>query len=198
MRDLSIRGSGDILGGEQAGFIDTVGFDMYMKILQEAIDEKRGTVKEEKEVPVQNIAVDGYIPKDYVESDIEKLNLYQRIYNAKVLTQIEALEVELKDLYGTLPREVRNIVLKRKYEILCTHPFIEEAKDEGDYIKIALTPTFSSTLQGDKLFELVNRLFTKPKFKFVNNSIVILIPTSKPWLTGAVELLSEFNNQYKL
>lgn len=196
MRDLSIRGSGDILGGEQAGFIDTVGFDMYMKILQEAIAEKQGTVKEEKEVPVQNISVDGYIPKDYVESDIEKLNLYQRIYNAKVLTQIEALEVELKDLYGTLPREVRNIVLKRKYEILCTHPFIEEAKDEGDYIKIVLTSSFSAKLEGDKLFELVNRLFTKPKFKFVNNSIVILIPTSSPWLTGAVELLSEFNNQY--
>ncbi|MEE0966487.1 MAG: hypothetical protein U0L85_05480, partial [Bacilli bacterium] len=93
-------------------------------------------------------------------------------------------------------REVRNIVLKRKYEILCTHPFIEEAKDEGDYIKIVLTSSFSAKLEGDKLFELVNRLFTKPKFKFVNNSIVILIPTSSPWLTGAVELLSEFNNQY--
>mgnify|MGYP000520786346 CR=1 FL=1 len=50
MRDLSIRGSGDILGGEQAGFIDTVGFDMYMKILQEAIDEKTGEKKEEQEV----------------------------------------------------------------------------------------------------------------------------------------------------
>lgn len=195
MRDLSIRGSGDILGGEQAGFIDTVGFDMYMKILQEAIDEKTGVKKEEKDVPVQNIHVDGYIPENYVESDIEKLNLYQRIYNAKHLTQIEALEVELKDLYGTLPREVRNIVLKRKYEILCTHPFINEVKDEGDYIKITLTSEFSSKLQGDQLFEMVNRLFTKPKFQFVQNCIVILIPTDKPWLSGAVELLTELNSK---
>ncbi len=63
MRDLSIRGSGDILGGEQAGFIDSVGFDMYMKILQEAIDEKTGEKPEEKEVPIQNINIEGYIPE---------------------------------------------------------------------------------------------------------------------------------------
>ena len=196
MRDLSIRGSGDILGGEQAGFIDTVGFDMYMKILQEAIDEKRGVVNEvEKDIPVQNLHVDGYIPENYVESDIEKLNLYQRIYNAKHLTQVESLEVELKDLYGTLPREVRNIVLKRKYEILCTHSFIDSVIEEGNAIKITLTSHFSSRLRGDWLFELVNRLFTKPKFKYVNNSIIIYIPTINQWLAGAVELLSELNKR---
>lgn len=196
MRDLSIRGSGDILGGEQAGFIDTVGFDMYMKILQEAIDEKRGIVPtEEKEVPIQNIHVDGYIPENYVESDIEKLNLYQRVYNAKELKHVESLEVELKDLYGTLPREVRNIVLKRKYEILCTHSFIESVIEEGNTIKITLTSHFSSRLRGDWLFDLVNRLFTKPKFKYVNNCIIIYIPTINNWLAGAVELLSELNKR---
>ena len=89
MRDLSIRGSGDILGGEQAGFIDSVGFDMYMKILQDVIDEKTGEKKEQKEVPVQNINVDGYIPENYVESDIEKLNLYQRVYQSQHLIAIE-------------------------------------------------------------------------------------------------------------
>ncbi len=196
MRDLSIRGSGDILGGEQAGFIDTVGFDMYMKILQEAIDEKTGNTSNEKEVPVQNIKVDGYIPENYVESDIEKLNLYQRVYNAKHLTQIDALEVELKDLYGTLPREVKNIVLKRKYEILSVQPFIESAKEEGQYLQIVLTPDFSSTIKGDELFETVNRLFEKPKFQYVRNSIILLLPTTANWLIPTVELLSELNNQF--
>lgn len=193
MRDLSIRGSGDILGGEQAGFIDTVGFDMYMKILQEAIDEKTGEKKEEKEVPVQNIQVEGYIPENYVESDIEKLNLYQRIYKAQHISQMISLEKELKDLYGTLPREVLNIVLKRKYEILCTQPFIDSVKEDGQYVQLMLTEQASSHIPGDQLFELVNRLFTKPQLKYMKNEIVILIPTQGHWLPHAIELLNELN-----
>lgn len=191
MRDLSIRGSGDILGGEQAGFIDSVGFDMYMKILQEVIDEKTGENKEEKEVPVQNIKVDGYIPENYVESDIEKLNLYQRIYQAQHMTQIQSLENDLKDLYGTLPREVNNIVLKRKYEILCTEPFIDQVKEVDGKIQVMLTQEFSSHIEGDKLFELVNRLFDKPMFKYMKNEIVLILPTEGQWLSLAIELLNE-------
>ncbi|MFR7590975.1 MAG: transcription-repair coupling factor [Longibaculum sp.] len=195
MRDLSIRGSGDILGGEQAGFIDTVGFDMYMKILQEAIDEKTGEKKEEKEVPVQNINVEGYIPENYVESDIEKLNLYQRVYKAQHLSQMSALENELKDLYGTLPREVNNIVLKRKYEILCTEPFIDQVKEAADHVEIMLTQEFSSHIEGDQLFELVNRLFKKPQLKYIKNEIVIIIPTEGHWLPLAIELLNELKKK---
>lgn len=191
MRDLSIRGSGDILGGEQAGFIDTVGFDMYMRILQEAIEEKTGEKKEEKEVPVQNVNVDGYIPENYVENDMEKLNLYQRIYKAQHLTQLQSLEKELKDLYGTLPREVNNIVLKRKYEILCTQPFIDEVKDAGGHVQIMLTQEFSAHIAGDQLFELVNRLFDKPQLKYIKNEIVILIQTIGQWLPHTIELLNE-------
>jgi len=191
MRDLSIRGSGDILGGEQAGFIDSVGFDMYMKILQEAIEEKSGTKKEEKEVPTQNINVDGYIPENYLESDIEKLNLYQRVYKAQHLTQIESLEKELKDLYGKLPREVNNIVLKRKYEILCTKPFIESSQEIMGNVHLCLTPESSARIAGDKLFELVARLFGKPQLKYVKNCIVIIIPTQGHWLVPAIELIFE-------
>ncbi len=191
MRDLSIRGSGDILGGEQAGFIDSVGFDMYMKILQEVIDEKTGETKEEKEVPVQNVKVDGYIPENYVESDIEKLNLYQRIYQAQHITQINSLERDLKDLYGTLPREVNNIVLKRKYEILCTEPFIDQVREVGDKIQLMLTQEFSAQVAGDKLFELVNHLFTKPTFKYMKNEIVLILPTVGNWLPLTIELLNE-------
>ncbi len=197
MRDLSIRGSGDILGGEQAGFIDSVGFDMYMKILQEAIDEKTGEKQENKEVPARNIQVEGYIPENYVESDIEKLNLYQRIYQAQHLTQIVSLEKDLKDLYGTLPREVSNIVLKRRYEILCTESFVDQVKEESDHVEIMLTADFSSRLAGDWLFELMMRLFKKPQIKYIKNEIVIIIPTTQNWLSLAIELLNELKTVYE-
>ena len=191
MRDLSIRGSGDILDGEQAGFIDSVGFDMYMKILQDVIDEKTGEKEEEKEVPTRNINIDGYIPENYVESDIEKLNLYQRIYQAQHINQIVSIEHDLKDLYGKLPREVNNIVLKRKYEILCTEPFIDSVKEIEGKTQLTLSQEFSSHVEGDRLFELVNRLFKKATFKFMMNKIVIIIPAEGSWLPLAIELINE-------
>ena len=80
------------------------------------------------------------------------------------MNQMLSLEKELKDLYGTLPREVNNIVLKRKYEILCTEPFIDEVKEVDNKVHIMLTQDFSSKVPGDKLFELVNRLFKKSRF----------------------------------
>lgn len=196
MRDLSIRGSGDILGGEQAGFIDSIGFDMYMKILQDAIKEKTGEKEETKEVPTHNINVDGYIPKDYVESDIEKLNLYQRIYKSQTLQEMASLEQELHDFYGALPREVNNIVLKRKFEILCTEPFIDQVKEQPDHFQIMLTQDFSSVIQGDLLFELVNRLFKKPILKYMKNEIVLMIPTTGHWLELSIELLFELKKWY--
>ncbi len=194
MRDLSIRGSGDILGGEQAGFIDTVGFDMYMKILTEAIKEKGG-IKEEKEtvIPNQNVNVSGYIPENYVENDIEKLNLYQRIYHAKTLNEMKKLEEELKDMYGKLPREVENIVLKRQYEILCTSSFIEDVQDQGDFVSLKLSADFSLNVKGDELFALIHRLFKKPQIKYAGGHIVILIPTIGQWLSYAIELINELN-----
>ena len=127
MRDLNIRGAGDILGEEQAGFIDTVGFDMFMRILQESIDEKTGKVKEEeKEVPTTSVSVDAYIPEAYVNSDLEKLRLYQQLHQANSLEQLEATKSEFTDLYGKLPREVNNLVLKREFDILATHDTIEK------------------------------------------------------------------------
>ncbi len=197
MRDLSIRGSGDILGGEQAGFIDSVGFDMYMKILQEAIDEKMGEVTEEEDIPVQNVQVNGYIPQDYIESDMEKITLYQKIYQAQHMVQMESIEKELRDLYGRLPREVKNIVQKRKYEILCCEPYIDEVKDINGNIHIMFTQDFSSHVQGDKLFELVNQYFEKPQLRYIKNEIVIIISTKKKWLDQTVDFLFAVRDLYE-
>ena len=132
-----------------------------------------------------------------MESDIEKLNLYQRIYQAQHMNQILSLEKDLKDFYGTLPREVNNIVLKRKYEILCTEPFIDEVKEVGNQIQVMLTQEFSAHVAGDELFELVNRLFKKASFKYMKNEIVIMLPTEGHWLSLAIELLNELKKMNK-
>ena len=191
MRDLSIRGSGDILGGEQAGFIDSVGFDMYMQILEEAINEKKGNMEKKKEVPTQNINVNGYIPENYLESDMDKLNLYQRIYKATKMDEIMQLETELKDLYGTLPQEVDNIVLKRKFEILCSEAFIQSVQEVGDQLQLTFTQDFTIHVEGDKLFELINRLFNRPEIKYSHSTLVLCVKTEGDWLPMMLEFLNE-------
>lgn len=191
MKDLSIRGSGDILGGEQAGFIDTVGFDMYMKILQEAIDEKQGHVNKEKEVPATNVKVDGYIPENYLDSDMEKLELYQRIYHANKLSSLKEVEGELKDLYGVLPREVANIVEKRHFEILASDKIVDHVDDSPKGLTITFSQDYTRHADGEKLFTLSNRLFKKSQLSFTDGAISIVIADDVNTVNYATEFLTE-------
>lgn len=183
MRDLSIRGSGDILGGKQAGFIDSVGFDMFMKILQDSLLEKQGKeveeVKEEKHV---SIHVDGYIPEDYVSSDMEKLELYQRLDEANTLIELEQLEDEFLDYYGKLPEEIHVLIEKRKLDIFSNSEEIDSIEDNKKQMQITLSKDYCSKVQGDKLFEIANRLFEKPEFRFVQGKIMIALSKNKKWL----------------
>lgn len=190
MRDLAIRGSGDILGGQQAGFIDTIGFDMYMRILQDALDEKTGKKTEpEEEIESVNINVDGYIPHNYVDSDMEKLELYQRLERIKTLKGIEHITDEFKDFYGKLPKEVQTLIDKRKFDILSNSKYVESIEDVLDNIKIVFSQTFSEVVDGNEMFVLVNTSFPNARFKTINKKITLTLPKSKGWLQHSNELL---------
>ena len=190
MRDLAIRGAGDILGGTQSGFIDSIGFDMYMKILQEAVNEKMGKVNEEKEIKSVNVNVDGYIPHDYVSSDIEKLELYQRLDQAKTIVAIDHLKSEFIDYYGKLPKEVAVLIEKRKLDILANSEIIEDIVEVKGKMQVTFTKQYSKELKGDQLFELVNRLFTRPGFKQSGGQVMLLLPKSDQWLERVNQLIS--------
>src|SRR5574339_1132895 len=118
MRDLDIRGAGNMLGGEQSGFMAEIGFEMYQKILNEAIRELKRTefkelFKEEisrKEDFVQDCTIDTdleiLIPDDYVESITERLSLYQRLDDSETEEDLEKMRQELTDRFGALPPQV--------------------------------------------------------------------------------------------
>ena len=196
MRDLAIRGSGDILGGTQSGFIDSIGFEMYMKILQDAINEKMGKIEttEEKEIKSVNVKVDGYIPHDYVSSDIEKLELYQRLDNVKTIPGVDHLKSEFIDYYGKLPGEVVTLIEKRKLDILASSDIIENLTEVKGEMEITFTKDYSQKVKGDQLFELVNRLFTRPKFSQLASKIVLILPKGDQWLERINQLITMLNN----
>ncbi|HWR32643.1 MAG TPA: transcription-repair coupling factor [Chitinophagaceae bacterium] len=121
MRDLDIRGAGNMLGGEQSGFMAEIGFEMYQKILDEAIRElKRSDFKElfKEEIAkqddfVQDCTVDTdleiLIPDDYVESITERLSLYQRLDNCETEEELTGMKTELEDRFGALPQQVEDL-----------------------------------------------------------------------------------------
>ncbi len=123
MRDLDIRGAGNLLGGEQSGFMAEIGFEMYQKILDEAIRElKRTDFKElfKEEIAnqddfVQDCTIDTdleiLIPDDYVESITERLSLYQRLDNCETEDDLAAIKDELKDRFGPVPQQVEDLFI---------------------------------------------------------------------------------------
>ena len=110
MRDLEIRGAGNILGPEQSGFLMSVGYDLYLKLLEEAVLEERGEKVQRTEEVCADLAVSANIPERYVSSPEQRMDLYRRI--ARIRTEEDADDVvdELVDRYGDPPRAVNNLV----------------------------------------------------------------------------------------
>ena len=114
MRDLEIRGAGNLLGKEQHGFVTEVGFNLYCRLLEEAIKELReegeGREKKKDINPVINIKIDAYIPKIYIPNLEQRVLFYKKLAEIKDLEGLEKAKEELRDRYGLYPQEVRNLL----------------------------------------------------------------------------------------
>jgi transcription-repair coupling factor (superfamily II helicase) len=120
MRDLEIRGAGNILGAEQSGFIVNVGFDMYCRLLDEAVRELKGVTHEEAEPARVSTDLDAYLPESYVPDRAEKVKLYKKLADANELGEIAGIEEEIRDRFGALPIEGQRLVDLRRLRVLAT------------------------------------------------------------------------------
>lgn len=161
LRDLSIRGAGDILGAEQAGFIDDVGIDMYMSLLEETIKEKSIDKKETKKVvkapPV--LQLDSYVPIEFASEDANKFEIYKDIEKVKTLESLFELETKIKDNYGKIIRPVMLLLEKKKIDLLSTEDCFDNINENKDYIDVVLSEKFSKINGiGIDLFDIVNNI----------------------------------------
>lgn len=161
LRDLSIRGAGDILGAEQAGFIDDVGIDMYMSLLEETIKEKSTDKKETKKVvkapPV--LQLDSYVPIEFASEDANKFEIYKDIEKVKTLESLFELETKIKDNYGNIIRPVMLLLEKKKIDLLSTEDCFDNINENKDYIDVVLSEKFSKINGiGIDLFDIVNNI----------------------------------------
>ncbi|HXK97162.1 MAG TPA: transcription-repair coupling factor [Limnochordia bacterium] len=118
MRDLEIRGAGNILGPEQHGFITSVGFELYCKLLEEAIEKLKGKAKQQIPDPVLDLQVDAYIGDRYVPDPKQKVELYKKLAAVQTLEDADELALEIEDRFGELPDPVRNLVLATRIKVL--------------------------------------------------------------------------------
>jgi transcription-repair coupling factor (superfamily II helicase) len=120
MRDLEIRGAGNLLGAEQSGHIAAVGFEMYLTLLEEAVAAARGEPEERREERpvIVELTLDAYLPPGYVMDEIERVNLYRRASGLGSLAEVEDLAEELVDRFGALPEPARNLLGLSRVKLL--------------------------------------------------------------------------------
>lgn len=196
LRDLTIRGAGDMLGPKQAGFIDTIGMDMYIEMLNDAIQESRGEKVEVEEVEMKkaNVKIDAYIPETFEQEDYEKITLYQRMDNIMTKRELLSMQEEIIDTYGKLPKAVEMLFEKKKLDIMINEPHVDTFKENKQNIEIVFTKEWSDSIDGVKLFEKITTLSTDIKITYQNQKIAACLPKSNKYLPLLIEFISITQN----
>ncbi|NBC04561.1 MAG: transcription-repair coupling factor, partial [Bacteroidetes bacterium] len=161
MRDLDIRGAGDILGAEQSGYISDIGFELYTKILDDAVRELKETEysalfkHEEKKIDYPDTKVEfdlsAYLENSYVQDSVERLNLYRKLSEVENLEQIDGWKDELEDRFGDLPDSGINLMKAAKIKLLASRLFFKKVTVRSDRMWL-LCPKNESDL-GDHFYD---------------------------------------------
>ena len=138
MRDLEIRGAGNLLGAEQHGHMEAVGYDLYCKMLNEAVKQLKGEELPEDFETTVELPLDAYIPASYIKSEAQKLNIYKRI--AGIENEEESLDMleELIDRFGDPPKAVENLLTVSALRALAHRVYVKEIAQKGDSIRFVM------------------------------------------------------------
>ncbi|MBR9758230.1 MAG: transcription-repair coupling factor [Algicola sp.] len=175
MKDLEIRGAGDLLGGEQSGFINDIGFDTYQKILNEAIEELKENefkelYKDDKKPKqyVKDVTIDSdfelLFPDDYVNNIAERLNLYTKLNELKTETELQTFEKEIIDRFGEQPTQVADLFNSVRIKWLAEHIGLEKVvMKKGKLIGYFITDQQSGFYQSNAFTKVLKFVQTHPK-----------------------------------
>jgi transcription-repair coupling factor (superfamily II helicase) len=154
MKDLEIRGAGNLLGGEQSGHIAGVGFDLYVRLVGEAVADFRGEEAEQFVEVKVDLPVDANLPLDYLPGERLRLEAYRSLASANTDAEVHAIRLELLDRYGPIPLEVDNLLAVARFKVVCRKFGITEVSLQGQSIRF--TPVLlpeSAQLRLERLYE---------------------------------------------
>ncbi len=193
-RDLMIRGAGDILGPEQAGFIDSIGLDMYIKLLNEAVQEKlTGEIEQPIEANI-SLSIDAYIPTSFA-NDSDKIEIYQEILTAPSLEALARIKARTRDIFGKLPDEVNKLFVKRNIDLLKEDAKVAKMIENPNNIELVLAKDYINIRGiGNILFESMIPYLKTIKVSYIKNEFKIFIFKNKGWLDTLEAILMSLTN----
>ena len=157
MRDLSIRGAGNLLGAEQHGFINSVGFDMYNDMLTKAVKEIRGEQEQAAHEPAMEISVEAYLPEFYVKDAAQRIAMYKKFKYVHSPAGANDLEEELEDRYGDLPDPVRNLLDITRMKSYAVQYGMESISQQGVYTFVRIPRTAAAGINHSLLSVLAKQ-----------------------------------------
>jgi transcription-repair coupling factor (superfamily II helicase) len=174
MRDLEIRGAGNLLGAAQSGFIASVGFDTYCELLAEAIAERRGAPAslEERREAVIDVKIDAFIPNDYISQVSQKIAVYQQLAKARTETEVQEVEAGVRDRFGPFPEPLRNLVELTKLRAIALEKSVTRVVVDENRLTFGVGSGFQLHPQAIPKFASL----TKNHFRFSDGSIVVELP----------------------
>ncbi|MDP5276948.1 transcription-repair coupling factor [Chengkuizengella axinellae] len=202
MRDLSIRGAGNLLGAEQHGFIASVGFDLYSQMLADEISKKKAVLHGEviestKEIITQiDIGIDAYIPPEYIYDSMQKIEIYKKVASIRELDEVTDLFDELIDRFGDIPDAVANLLAVAKLKVYGRIYSIDTISRKNDDIIMIMDDEQNGKIDGQKLLKLSSQY--QGKIKLVPGQKIQIIVKGKGLDSDQIlELMEQFLVQYK-
>ena len=138
LRDLEIRGAGNLLGAEQHGYIESVGYDLYVKLLSEAVLEEKGEAKKSEFTANVDIKISAHIPEKYITNGAQRIEMYKKISLIRDILDMQDIEDELTDRYGEPPREVYALLKISTVRALASRAEIKRVDDAGGVLTFRL------------------------------------------------------------
>lgn len=182
MRDLEIRGAGNLLGAEQHGHIESVGYDLYMKILHETILEERGEPIKVKAECLVDIKIDAYIPESYIKTTMQRIDMYKKIASIETIEDMRDINDEMLDRYGDIPKPIINLVkisLIRSMGSLCNINKIENTSGSiliaPNNIDVSVWTSLAAENKGKILLNLSSKPYVSYRTNKEDNILELLI-----------------------
>ncbi len=153
MKDMEVRGAGNLLGREQSGEIHTVGFDMYLRLLEEAVIERSPEAKERAPDVYLELSYTGFIPESYITSQTEKMEIYKKIAAIDNDAELEAVHKEIYDRFGPLPEEILSLISLAEIKIVCKELWIKSILERKDILDIEFGKL--TAIEPDRVLRLI-------------------------------------------
>lgn len=201
MRDLAIRGAGDFLGSEQAGFVEAVGLDLYTKMVNEEISRQNGEEILDEEMSTPLIEVSNHIDDDYVSEENLKIEIHKLINSIEDEETLLKVKTEIEDRFGKISEEMEIYMYEEWFEKLADKLKIKQVNYQRNSIEIILPEEISNQISGDKLFLVMMSIHPKYRICYKMKQIHIELPLlslEKHFIYYEVRLLQEIVNLVSL